>query len=72
MDDESGGDDSDGLTSGWGGESRQDWWGWRITPSVVEIPWYSFIIVSLINFIIGKRYILNAPLLRSQILSVHL
>ena len=29
MDDESGDDERDGLTSGWGGESRQDWWGWR-------------------------------------------
>jgi len=19
----------DGLTSGWGGKSRQEWWGWR-------------------------------------------
>jgi len=28
-DDESGDDDKDGLTSGWGGESRQDWCGWR-------------------------------------------
>jgi len=26
MDDESGDDERDGLTSGWGGESRQDWW----------------------------------------------
>jgi len=29
MDDDSGDDDRDGLTSGWGGESRQEWWGWR-------------------------------------------
>jgi len=29
MDDESGYDDRDGLTSGWGGESRQESWGWR-------------------------------------------
>jgi len=29
MDDESGDDKRDGLTSGWGGESRQEWWGWR-------------------------------------------
>ena len=29
MDAESGDDDKDGLTSGWGGESRQDWLGWR-------------------------------------------
>jgi len=28
MDDESGDDERDGLTSGWGGESRQDWWSW--------------------------------------------
>jgi len=28
MDDESGDDERDGLTSGWGGESRQEWWGW--------------------------------------------
>jgi len=28
MDAESGDDNNDGLTSGWGGESRQDWWGW--------------------------------------------
>jgi len=27
MDDESGDDDKDGLTSEWGGESRQDWRG---------------------------------------------
>jgi len=25
----SGDDERDGLTSGWGGESRQDWWGWQ-------------------------------------------
>jgi len=30
MDDESGVDERDGLTSGWGGESRQDWWGCRM------------------------------------------
>jgi len=29
MDDESGDDDKDGLTSGWGGKSRQDWRSWR-------------------------------------------
>ena len=29
MDDESGEDERDGLTSWWRGESRQDWWGWR-------------------------------------------
>jgi len=29
MDAESGDDDKDGLTSEWGGESRQDWLGWR-------------------------------------------
>ena len=29
MDDESGDDDRDELRSGWGGESRQEWWGWR-------------------------------------------
>ena len=33
MDDESGDDEIDWLTSGWGGESRRDkngeWWGWR-------------------------------------------
>jgi len=29
MDDESGDDDRDELRSGWGGESRQDWSGWR-------------------------------------------
>jgi len=28
MDDESGDDDKDGLTSEWH-ESRQDWWGWQ-------------------------------------------
>jgi len=28
MDDESGDDDRDKLTSGWGVESRQDCWGW--------------------------------------------
>jgi len=28
-DDESGDDERDGLTTGWGGESRQDWWCWR-------------------------------------------
>ena len=27
IDDESGDDERDGLTSGWGGESRQEWWG---------------------------------------------
>jgi len=26
---ESGDHDKDELTSEWGGESRQDWWGWR-------------------------------------------
>jgi len=29
MDAESGDSDKDGLTNAWGGESRQDWWGWR-------------------------------------------
>ena len=29
MDDESGDDDRDELRSGWGGESREEWWGWR-------------------------------------------
>jgi len=29
MNDESGDDDRDELRSGWGGESRQEWWGWR-------------------------------------------
>jgi len=29
MDDESGDDDRDELRSGWGGESRQELWGWR-------------------------------------------
>ena len=29
MDDESGDDNRDELTSEWGGESRHDWWGWR-------------------------------------------
>jgi len=29
MDDESGDDERDGLTSGRRGESRQDWWSWR-------------------------------------------
>jgi len=29
MDDESGDDERDELTSGRGGESRQEWWGWR-------------------------------------------
>ena len=29
MDDESVDDDRDELRSGWGGESRQEWWGWR-------------------------------------------
>ena len=29
MDDESGDDDRDELISGWGGESRREWWGWR-------------------------------------------
>jgi len=29
MDDESGDDKRDELTSGWGGESRQKWWGQR-------------------------------------------
>ena len=29
MDAESGDDAKDGLTSEWGGESRQDWLGWR-------------------------------------------
>jgi len=29
MDAESGDNDKDGLTSEWGGESRQDWRGWR-------------------------------------------
>jgi len=29
MDDESGDDDRDELRSGWGGESRREWWGWR-------------------------------------------
>jgi len=29
MDDESGDDDTDELTSEWGGESRHDWRGWR-------------------------------------------
>jgi len=29
MDDESGDDERDGLTSGWGGESREEWRGWR-------------------------------------------
>jgi len=29
MDDESGDDERDELTSGWGGESRKGWWGWR-------------------------------------------
>jgi len=28
-DDESGDDDRNGLTSGRGGESRQEWWSWR-------------------------------------------
>ena len=28
MDDESGDDERDRLTNKWGGESRQDWWGW--------------------------------------------
>ena len=29
MDDESGDDDKDELRSGWGGELRREWWGWR-------------------------------------------
>jgi len=29
MDDESVDDDRDELRSGWGGESRLEWWGWR-------------------------------------------
>jgi len=29
MDDESGDDEKDGLTSGWGDKSRQEWWGCR-------------------------------------------
>ena len=29
IDAESSDDDKDGLTSEWGGESRQDWWGWQ-------------------------------------------
>ena len=29
MDDESGDDDRDELRSGWGGDSRREWWGWR-------------------------------------------
>jgi len=29
MDDESGDDDRDELTSEWGGKSRHDWRGWR-------------------------------------------
>jgi len=29
MADDSRDDDRDGLTSAWGSESRQEWWGWR-------------------------------------------
>ena len=29
MNDDSGDDEKDGLTSGWEDKSRQDWWGWR-------------------------------------------
>ena len=29
MDDESGDDETDELISGWGGDLRQEWWGWR-------------------------------------------